>query len=78
MKPQKCSYCESEEIVQNVKMYCDSAHNFPLRMTYKNPKKSFLRDTLPEYVYADVCSKCGTIVRMYVLNPHDDLVTGTY
>jgi hypothetical protein len=78
MNPQKCSFCESEEIVSNVKMYCDSANNIPLRMLFKNPKKSIFRDTLPEYVYADVCSKCGTIIRMYVLTAHNDLETGKY
>jgi hypothetical protein len=73
-----CSYCGSENITRQVKMYCDSGSNFPLRAQYKNPKKSLLRPFLPEYFYADICNACGSVIRMYAKTPHDQWETGDY
>jgi hypothetical protein len=73
-----CTFCGSDRITVKVKMYCDSAENFPLRARYKNPKKSMLRPWLPEYFYADMCNVCGSVVRMYAGASHDDWETGDY
>jgi hypothetical protein len=73
-----CSFCGSEKITNNVKMYCDGGSNYPLRAYYINPKKSLLKPKLPEYFYAEICNNCGSINRMYAETPHDDWDTGKY
>jgi hypothetical protein len=78
MEITKCIYCESEDITKKVKVYTDSAENFPLRIKYKNEKKSFLRPEKSEYLYADICNKCGSVIRFYAENIHPDWITGDY
>jgi hypothetical protein len=78
MKISKCIYCGSEKMTNKVKIYCDSAGNFPLRFYYENEKKSFLSSDKPEYLYADICDECGSVVRFYAENLRDKKITGDY
>ena len=78
MAQQRCVHCGSEKITHDVKVHCDNGDNFPPRAHYRNPKKSVLRPYLDEYFYADMCNECGTVVRLYVRQPHDDWETGEY
>jgi hypothetical protein len=73
-----CSFCGSDQITEDVKVYCDSGNNFPLRAQYRNPKKAIFRPFLAEYFYAEICNSCGSVVRMYVKTPRNSWETGDY
>jgi hypothetical protein len=78
MEITKCIYCGSEKITKKTQVYCDSAGNFPLRFYYEKEKKSFLSPNKPEYLYADICGECGSVVRFYTENLRDKIITGDY
>jgi hypothetical protein len=76
MTSTKCIYCASERIVKDVKLYCDNSGNFQLSAKYPNPKKTIFRPYLSEFMYAEICSACGSMVRIYAKTPHDAWETG--
>lgn len=78
MKIAKCIFCGSEEITEKVKVFTDSGHNWPLRVCYENEKKSFFKPEITEYLYADMCNSCGSVIRLYSENPHSNWITGDY
>lgn len=78
MKITKCIFCGSEEITEMVKIYADSAHNIPIRACFENEKKSFFNQEKPEYLYADMCNSCGSVIRFYAGTPHSNWITGEY
>ncbi len=74
----KCIYCSSEKITHKVQVYADNGSNTPLRFYFEKEKKSFLVSKKPEYLYADVCDECGSVIRFYAENLHDKIITGDY
>jgi hypothetical protein len=74
----KCSFCGSEKITQKVRIYCDNGENFPLRFYYEKEKKTFLGSQKAEFLYADMCDECGSVIRFYAENLHDKKITGDY
>lgn len=49
-----------------------------MRFYYEKEKKSFLSPEKPEYLYADMCDECGSVVRFYAENLRDKKITGDY
>ena len=78
MVSRTCPFCGGAKISLDVKVFCDDGSNFPLRAHYRNPKSSILRPYLPEFLLADLCNDCGSVVRWHVQTPRDTWETGSY
>ena len=63
-----CTYCQSNNIVSNIKVYGYQNSGVTLPHTVTN---SFNFDKIAnELLLAELCQNCGTIVRFYVKNPN--------
>jgi len=50
-----------------------------LQVDYKIEKKSFFGlDFDSEPILADMCNKCGSVIRFYAKNPHNNWITGEF
>lgn len=58
----KCPYCNSEKIEEGIVVFDSKTPSMEIGLMYR--ENQFKYNTLPLYV--DLCTDCGSIVRMYV------------
>ena len=75
MPNNKCEYCGGSQIINGLTVSAFGSHDAGLRC--KPKKESFLRwleRNKRETLFAELCTSCGTVKRLYVKDPKRDWV----